>query len=153
MRTNNKKIITAVILALIVCAGLVWLYRMHVLRVGVPQAKFEIKLQGNTSEGWVSTGITEKNITDASAEMNNGNAIVLILLDIDGGDKFATLTANNIGKQAAVFIDDIIISAPTIQSQITGGELIISGNFSYDDAVSLSRTLKGTYFKPWLKPR
>jgi protein-export membrane protein SecD len=57
----------------------------------------------------------------------------------DGSKLFAAITKANIGKQVAIFLDGLPISAPTVNEEITGGKAVISGNFSIDEA----RTLVG----------
>jgi len=56
-----------------------------------------------------------------------------------GGTKqFAEITGRNIGKRLAIVIDGRLISAPTIQSQITGGKGQISGTFTKQEAKDLA---------------
>lgn len=57
----------------------------------------------------------------------------------EGAKLFAQLTKANIGKQVAIFLDGVPISAPRVNEEITGGKAVITGNFSVDEA----RTLVG----------
>lgn len=57
----------------------------------------------------------------------------------EGSKLFAEITKANIGKQVAIFLDGLPISAPVVNEEITGGKAVISGNFSIDEA----RTLVG----------
>lgn len=58
----------------------------------------------------------------------------------DAGSKlFAEITKANVGKQVAIFLDGVPISAPTVNEEITGGKAVISGNFGVEEA----RTLVG----------
>lgn len=52
----------------------------------------------------------------------------------DGAKLFAEITKANIGKQVAIFLDGLPISAPMVNEEITGGKAVISGNFSVDEA-------------------
>ena len=45
------------------------------------------------------------------------------------------------GKSLAIFLDGQLQSAPTVQSEITDGEAVITGNFTVDDAKDLVRRL------------
>jgi preprotein translocase subunit SecD len=65
-----------------------------------------------------------------------------IVFDNEGAKLFADITKANIGKQLAILLDGQIISAPTIQSEILGGQAQISGTFSIQEANALSRSLK-----------
>ena len=57
-----------------------------------------------------------------------------ITLTSDGATKFAQATAANVGKQIGIYLDDQLISAPTVQSAITGGKATISGSFTAQTA-------------------
>ncbi|MFA5132139.1 MAG: protein translocase subunit SecD [Candidatus Paceibacterota bacterium] len=57
----------------------------------------------------------------------------------EGSNLFAAITKANIGKQVAIFLDGMPISAPTVNEEITGGKAVISGSFTVEEA----RTLVG----------
>ena len=67
------------------------------------------------------------NSTNLSA---NNNWQVNITLNPSGTDKFAKATAANIGKSIGIYLDNLPISQPTVQSAITGGQAVITGNFT-----------------------
>ncbi|KKR64387.1 MAG: Preprotein translocase subunit SecD [Candidatus Woesebacteria bacterium GW2011_GWA1_40_43] len=56
----------------------------------------------------------------------------------EGGKKFAEITGRNIGKELPIILDNQIVSAPTVQEQITGGNAQISGSFTVDEAKGLA---------------
>ncbi len=64
---------------------------------------------------------------------------VELIFDDEGAKLFAQITKANIGKQVAIFLDGLPISAPVVNEEITGGKAVISGNFTIDEA----RTLVG----------
>lgn len=55
----------------------------------------------------------------------------------EGGKKFAQVTARLVGKPLAIFLDDILISAPKVNSEITGGNAVITGKFTLDEAKNM----------------
>jgi preprotein translocase subunit SecD len=59
-----------------------------------------------------------------------------------GAERFANVTTNNVDKRFAVVLDNRVISAPTIQTPITGGNGIITGNFTAESATELGDLLK-----------
>jgi preprotein translocase subunit SecD len=59
-----------------------------------------------------------------------------------GSRKFAEITKNNIGKPFAIVLDGKVITAPTIRSAILGGNGIISGNFTTEQANELAMLLR-----------
>ncbi len=60
----------------------------------------------------------------------------------EGGKKFATYTAANVGKYLAIVIDKRVISSPVINEPIPGGRATISGRFTFDEARSLAAQLQ-----------
>jgi len=59
----------------------------------------------------------------------------------EGTKQFAEITGQNVGKRLAIVIDGRLITAPTIQSSITGGQGQITGNFSKQEAKDLAAKL------------
>lgn len=92
----------------------------------------------------VPTGLTGSDLKTTQVVFSqgggtdNGGAQVSIEFNAEGAKKFAEITKRNIGKPLAIFLDDQYISAPTVQQEILGGNAIISGNFSTEEAKSLS---------------
>jgi preprotein translocase subunit SecD len=97
---------------------------------------------------WVSTGLSGKQLARATADIQAqgqqsiSNQIVVRLEFNDEGRKlFGEITQANVGKPIAIFLDGQVISAPTVQTAITDGIAIISGNFSADEAKALATRL------------
>ena len=85
------------------------------------------------------------NLTDARpGQDGNGGAgwVVNFTFDSVGARRFADITAANVGKRFAVVLDDKIITAPVIQTPITGGRGQISGNFNAQSASDLAVLLR-----------
>lgn len=62
-------------------------------------------------------------------------------LDGQGAREFADLTRENVNSQLAIVLDDIVQSAPTIQTEISGGEGVITGDFTEEEARDLATIL------------
>ncbi len=60
-----------------------------------------------------------------------------------GARRFGDVTSQNIGRRFAIILDGRVISAPVIQSAITGGSGQITGNFSIASASELVNLLEG----------
>jgi preprotein translocase subunit SecD len=59
------------------------------------------------------------------------------------GEDFVTQVATpNVGKQVAIILDGVVLSAPTIQQGITGKTVTISGSFTQGEAKDLALSLK-----------
>ena len=52
---------------------------------------------------------------------------VSLKLTKEGKKKFAEATEANVGKQIAIVYDNAVLSAPTVQEAITGGQAEING--------------------------
>ncbi len=68
---------------------------------------------------------------------------VNVTMTNEGSEKWAEMTRENIGKPVAITMDNVVYSAPRVNSIISGGNTEISGNFSIEDATSLSGLLNG----------
>jgi protein-export membrane protein SecD len=54
---------------------------------------------------------------------------------------FEDITRENVGEQLAIFLDGEVISSPSINEVITGGDAVISGNFTPETARDLVQNL------------
>jgi protein-export membrane protein SecD len=59
----------------------------------------------------------------------------------EGAEIFKELTKRNVGKRLAIYIDDVLISAPVVREEIQGGKAQITGNFTIEEARELARNL------------
>ena len=84
-----------------------------------------------------------ENLVDAKASFDpqEGHA-VSFRFDTTGAQKFGKATSENVGKRFAVILDGVVITAPVINSAITGGSGIITGNFTSQEAADLSVLLR-----------
>ena len=88
------------------------------------------------------TGDDIKNAT-AGIDSDNGNDNVVQLAFTDEGDqKFADVTAANVGNIVYIIYDNKVVSAPTVQSAITGGSAEINKIGSYEEAEQLATTIR-----------
>lgn len=71
-----------------------------------------------------------------------GNPAVSFSFKAAGAKEFATATRENVGRRLAIMLDGKVISAPTINSPITGGQGIITGNFTVQSANDLALLLR-----------
>jgi len=72
-----------------------------------------------------------------------GGLAVHFTTTADGATKFADVTAKkNWGKKLAIVIDEKVRSAPRLNVQITSGQAMINGNFTYEEVNTLTRIIK-----------
>lgn len=70
-----------------------------------------------------------------------GSPCVTMEMNSDGARRWAQLTKMNIGKAVAIVLDNTVYSAPHVNSEITGGNSQITGNFTIEDTKDLANTL------------
>lgn len=89
----------------------------------------------STNPIWKSTGLTGKQLSQASVSFDqNTNAPQISLqFNSDGAQLFGDITSRNIGNQVGIFLDGTLLSAPTVNSQIAGGQAVITGQFTLDE--------------------
>ncbi len=59
----------------------------------------------------------------------------------EGTKLFGDITSRNIGRRVAIYLDGTPISVPTVETAITDGKAIISGNFTQTEANTLVQRL------------
>jgi protein-export membrane protein SecD len=95
-----------------------------------------VALNLNTDSTWKNTELTGKYLQRASVQFNpnDGSPEVSLNFNSQGAKLFEEITARNVGKPVAIFLDGYLISAPTVDEKITGGQASISGHFTLDEA-------------------
>ncbi len=71
-----------------------------------------------------------------------GRPSISFQLHSSGAQKFGRTTSQNVGRPFAIVLDNTIVSAPVINSPITGGSGQITGSFTADEADQLAIVLK-----------
>ncbi len=72
----------------------------------------------------------EQAIKSAGGEVISPQVKIEIIFNTNGKKKFAQVTANNIGKLLAVFINNELVMAPIIHEKIDSGVALIQGHFT-----------------------
>lgn len=98
------------------------------------------------------TGDTETILMDGSMvksaearvyQGDDGVSQYVVSLDFtdEGKEKFAEITQENVGKVISIWMDDIMISAPNVNSAITDGKAQIEGDFTATEASDLANKI------------
>lgn len=69
--------------------------------------------------------------------------VVSLTLKESAQEVWEQATQEQVGKQISIFMDDEVISAPVVQSVISDGQCVISGNFTSESAVQLANQING----------
>ncbi len=104
-----------------------------------PLLDFREVEQNGSSTQYVYTNLTGQYVTGAQLifNQNTGAPEVQISFNSQGTDIFAKMTAKNVGKPLAIFLDNRLIEAPIVQEAIPNGQAVISGNFTIQSAQQL----------------
>jgi protein-export membrane protein SecD len=97
----------------------------------------------NTGQNYIATNLTGKQLDNASVvfDPTTGLPTVSLNFDSEGAALFAQITKDNIDKTIAIYLDGEVISAPTVNQEISTGEAIISGDFGLEEAKELAQRL------------
>lgn len=128
-------------------------YRLIVELPGVKEIDRAIDLIGSTAQlefweqkdaspsaGFAKTDLTGKDLklSQVNFDQNTGQPVVGISFNGDGAKKFSDITSRNVGRMVAIYLDGQPISSPTVEEPIIGGDAIIRGSFTLDQAKDLS---------------
>ena len=98
-------------------------------------------MQGTVDQSnqWVATKLTGRYVKSAQLKLSQYTGAPEISLEFDetGSTLFGEITAANIGKQVAIFVNNEIISAPRVNEAISGGKAQITGQFTVAEAKRL----------------
>lgn len=122
---------------------------------GIQDPQEAVKLIGETAKldfrrrdpkdpsKWVETGVYGKMLKDARANLRGASDwIIEFSFNSEGSKKFGDLTTELVGQPLGIFLDGKLVSAPNVNSPITGGSGIIEGGFTAEDAKTLAIQLK-----------
>lgn len=132
-------------------------YRIIVELPGVSEVEQALELIGQTAQldfrelppeateaatifDYMPTGLTGKHLSRAMVQFGpTGEAEVALQFNDEGAELFAEITGRNVGRTVAIFLDELpIMNPPTVNQQITGGQAVITGGFTLDEAKNLS---------------
>ena len=87
--------------------------------------------------------LSGKDLVNAAVQPDNlGRMGVSLEFNSEGATLFENATARLVGKQLAITLDNVVISAPVVQDRIAGGRAQITGRFTTDEAARLAIMLK-----------
>jgi len=87
--------------------------------------------------------VSGDDLTDAKPSFDQGGQpVVAFTFNLSGSKRFGSHTANNVGRPFAIVLDDVVISAPSINGPILGGSGIITGVGDIAEVNELSTLLK-----------
>lgn len=124
---------------------------------GVLPPGYAVKEYKDTVEGREQTfrllvkvrpDLTGEHVTTAHAFYDAQGYGVAMKLDSEGAKLFGDITAANVGHRLAILLDGDVQSAPNIRQPIYGGEAVITGRFSDQEARNLASVLENPLRTP-----
>jgi protein-export membrane protein SecD len=93
---------------------------------------------------FIPTKLTGQYIKTADFELDpyTGEPIVTLSFNQEGAKIFKELTEKYLGQPIAIFLDNVMISAPRVEEVISGGQARITGKFTVEEAKILANRLK-----------
>ena len=87
-------------------------------------------------------------VTESNAYYGNEGWTVQLKFDSEGAKQFGTITEKFKGYRFAIVLDGVIQSAPTIRDAIYGGDAVITGRFTEQEARGLASVLENPLQTP-----
>ncbi len=102
----------------------------------------ESDLTGGDQE-FANTGLSGQHLKRAEVtfDQTTGAPEVSLTFNEDGKKLFGEITKRNVGKPVAIYLDEVLISSPVVQQEITTGSAVINGSFSLQEAKALAANL------------
>lgn len=99
----------------------------------------EVEINGTTSPVFIPTQLNGRYLKRAVLGFDSitNQPVVNLEFNDQGAKLFEEITARNINKPLAVFLDNELIEAPIVKEKISGGKAQISGNFTVESARKL----------------
>jgi len=98
----------------------------------------------NVAGMFYDTGLTGRMLQKASIQFDQnfaGKPIIGLKFNEDGSKLFAKITRENVGSVLGIFLDGNLVEAPYIKEEISGGQAVITGDFTPDQAKQVVRDL------------
>lgn len=98
----------------------------------------------STSGMFLETGLTGRMLQKASIQFDKNFAskpIIGLKFNDEGAQLFSKITKENVGSVLGIFLDGNLVEAPYIREEITGGDAVITGDFTVDQAKQIVRDL------------
>ncbi len=92
--------------------------------------------------------LTGQDVAGARPVFEQRGYEVSLRLTRAGAETFRRVTRDNINNRLAIVLDNEVVSAPNIQSEIPNGEAVITGNFTADEAKNLASVMENPLQTP-----
>lgn len=104
----------------------------------------DFRILNKETEEFLPTGLSGRQLKRAEIKFDpnfQNKPVVGLLFNEEGDQLFAKITRENVGEVLGIFLDGQLVEAPFIREEITGGEAVITGDFTIDQAKQVVRDL------------
>ena len=90
------------------------------------------------------SGLDGKYVSEARSQKGKfgGNAEIFLTFDEEGTKLWRDLTKKNLNKSIAIVLDQHVVAAPIVRSEISGGKAVITGAFTNADAAWMATLIE-----------
>ena len=99
--------------------------------------------RGEDEDDVILTGSADVKSATAAYDDATDDYVVNLEFTDEGGAKFSAATAELVGQKISIWMDDTMISAPTVQTAITGNSAVVTGLGSQRDAEEFANKING----------
>jgi len=112
-------------------------------KLNLPASVYPVGLVESLGQNPKKTNLSGNDLqsTSVTFDQNTGKPQVQLVFTSDGKQKFADITTKNVNKRVAIVLDNVVISAPSVQQPILTGDAVINGSFTTEEANALSTDL------------
>ena len=99
-------------------------------------------------DGYYQVWLTGETVADAKGQAATDDKtgvnknVVTLQFNSEGTTAFGNMTSQHVGETSYIIYDDEVLSYPTINQAITGGQAEISGKFTLEEAETLASNIK-----------
>lgn len=110
---------------------------------GVREIPPEATASAKFDDVFQETGLNGSHLVSATVEISQTTSEpeVALVFNPEGTKLFAKATKDFLHKKVAIFLDDQVITAPNVETEITDGRAVINGSFDSKSAKELSAQL------------
>lgn len=102
-------------------------------------ATVNVGLQAGVVDPYITTKLGGSQLSKATLQFDptTRKPIIALQFNEEGAKLFEEITEANVGKPVAIFLDGSPLSIPVVQQKITGGQAVITGDFTPQEAREL----------------
>jgi preprotein translocase subunit SecD len=107
----------------------------------LPDAKTHAPAKEGLYIGGLFFGVADIKNAEATFDQYSNGPVVLVTFSQEAGIRFAKLTEKKVRASLPIYLDGALIACPTVLEPILGGEVLISGVYTVEEARKLAERI------------